>query len=126
MFPDYVFLMTMGLQAKNTLQLNGLDGKEFAAAIRDLLEKGRGKHRNIIQMGNSNCWKTFLLKHLTKIYPCFTSPTSGKFNWVGSEMSECVILNDFRWSDKIIPWGDFLNLLKGELIQVSVPKTRYA
>ena len=118
--------MTMVLQAKNTLQLNGLDGKEFAAAIRDLLEKGRGKHRNIIQMGNSNCRKTFLLKHLTKIHPCFTSSTSGKFNWVGSEMSECVILNDFRWSDKLIPWGDFLNLLKGKPIQVSVPKTRYA
>ena len=64
------------LPAKNTLQLNGLDPNEYAAAIWNLLEKGRGKHRNIISVGNSNCWKTFSLKPLTKIYPSFTSPTS--------------------------------------------------
>ena len=40
------------LQTKNTLQLNGLDPNEFAAAIRNLLEKGRGKHRNVIIVGN--------------------------------------------------------------------------
>ena len=68
------------LQAKNILQLNGLDPNEFAAAIRNLLEKGRGKHRNIILVGNSNWGKTFLLKSLTKIYQCFTSQTSGIFN----------------------------------------------
>ena len=43
-----------------------------------------------------------------------------------SDKSECAILNDFRWSDKIIPWADLLNLLEGEPIQVSVPKTHYA
>ena len=68
------------LHAKNTLQLNGLDPNEFAAAIRNLIEKGRGKHRNIILVGNSNYGKTFLLKPLTKIYQCFTSPASGTFN----------------------------------------------
>ena len=83
------------LQTKNTLQLNGLDPNEFAAAIRNLIEKGRDKHRNIL-VGNSHCGKTFLLKPLTKIYQCFTCPTSGTFNWVGAEKSECVILNDFR------------------------------
>ena len=31
------------LQAKNTLQLSGFDPNEFAAAIGNLLEKGRGK-----------------------------------------------------------------------------------
>ena len=83
-------------------------------------------NRNIILVGNSNYGKTFLLKSLTKIHHCFTSPTSGTFNWVGAEKSECAILNDFRWSDKIIPWADLLNLLEGEPIQVSVPKTHYA
>ena len=66
-------------------------------------------NRNIILVGNSNYGKTFLLKSLTKIHHCFTSPTSGTFNWVGAEKSECAILNDFRWSDKIIPWADLLN-----------------
>ena len=55
------------LHAKNTLQLNGLDPNEFAAAIRNLIEKGRSKHRNIILVGNSNYGKTFLLKPLTKM-----------------------------------------------------------
>ena len=112
------------LQAKNTLQLNGLDPNEFAAAIRNLLEKGRGKHRNIILVGNSNCGITFLLKPL--IYQCFTSPTIGTFNWVGTEKSECVILNDFRWSDKIMPSADLLNLLESEPVQIPVVKTHYA
>ena len=114
------------LQAKNTLQLNGLDPKEFAATIRNLIEKGRGKHRNIILVGNLNCGKTFFLELLTKTNQRFTSPTSATFNWVGAEKSECVILNDSRWSDKIIPWAHLLNLLEGEPIQVSVPKTHYA
>ena len=114
------------LQAQNTLQLNGLDLNKFTAAIRNRIEKGRGKHRNIILVGNSNCGKTFLLKPLTKMHLCFTSPTSGTFNWVGAEKSECVILDDFRWSDKIMPRADLLNLLEGELIQVSVLKTHYA
>ena len=75
------------LQTKSTLQLNGLDPNEFAAAIRNLTEKGRDKHRNIILVGNSNCGKTFLWKPLTKIYQCFNSPTSGTFNWVGPQKS---------------------------------------
>ena len=114
------------LQAKNTLQLNGLDPNQFAAAIRNFLEKGCVKHRNIILVGNTNCGKAFLLKPLTKIYQCFTSPTSGTFNWVGAEKLECPILNDFRCSDKIIPCADLLNLLEGEPIQVPIPKAHYA
>ena len=85
-----------------------------------------GKHRNIILVANSNCGKTFLLKLLAKIYQCFTCPTNGTFDWVGVETSECVISNDFKWSDKIIPWPDLLNLLEGEPIQAPVPKTHYA
>ena len=67
------------LQAKSTLKLNGLDPNEFAPATRNLIEKGRGKHRNIL-VGNSNCGKTFLLKPLTKICQFLTRPTSGTFN----------------------------------------------
>ena len=33
----------------------------FAAAMRDLLQFGRGKHRSIIIVGLTNCGKTFLL-----------------------------------------------------------------
>ena len=32
------------LQDQNTLQLNGLDPNEFAAAIRNFIKKGCGKH----------------------------------------------------------------------------------
>ena len=29
------------------------------------------------------------------------------FAWVGAQSCEGVFLNDFRWSEKIIPWHDY-------------------
>ena len=92
----------------------------------ELLEKGRGKHRNIMLVGNTNCGKTFLLKPLTKLYKCFQSPTASTFSWVGAVKSKCIFLNDFRWTEKVILWSDLLSLLEGEAIQVTVPKTHFA
>ena len=77
-------------------------------------------------VGTSNCSKTFLLKPLKKIFNCFVTLTKGTFNWVGAENSECVFLNDFRWSKKVVPWSDLLNLLEEKPIQVLPPKTHYA
>ena len=41
----------------------------FADAIRELLEKGRGRGRNIFIMGPTSSGKTFILKPLLDIYP---------------------------------------------------------
>ena len=113
-------------QAQDTLLKNDIDISLFTTAVKTALVQGRGKHRNVMLVGTSNCGKTFLLKPLKKIFNCFVTPTKGTFNWVGAENSECVFLNDFRWSEKVIPWSDLLNLLEGEPIQVPVPKTHYA
>ena len=113
-------------QAKQTLELNGIADDDFSGSILELIQKGRGKNRNILLVGNSNCGKTFLLKPLTQIFKCFQTPASSTFNWVGAEKSECVLLNDFRWSERVIPWSDFLNLLEGEVIHIPVPKTHFA
>ena len=40
----------------------------FGTAVRELLTLGRGKYRNIIIVGPSNCDKTFLLKPLESIF----------------------------------------------------------
>lgn len=112
--------------AHDTLRKNQIDAGVFSTAVYELLLKGRGKDRNVILVGPSNCAKTFLLKPLKNLYKCFITPTKGTFNWVGAEKSECVFLNDFRWSDRVIPWSDLLNLLEGEPIQVPVPKTHFA
>ena len=112
-------------QAEETLKLNQVCVEEFCAAVKNLLENGRGKGRNIMLVGPSNCGKTFMLKPLAKIFQCFQSPTTGTFNWVGAEKAECVFLNDFRWSEKVIPWSDLLNLCEGEKVQIPVPKTHF-
>jgi hypothetical protein len=40
--------------------------------------------------------------------------------------AECLFLNDFRWSQAIIPWHDLLLLLEGQLVHLPAPKTHYA
>ena len=47
--------------AEDTLTCNNLTGGSFQSAVRELLEKGRGKYRNILTYGSANCGKTFLL-----------------------------------------------------------------
>ena len=77
--------------------------------------------------GKSNCGKTFMLKPLRLIFECFEIPSHGTFNWVGAEQKECILLNDFRWSSKVIEWSDLLNVLEeGMVIHVPVPKTHFA
>lgn len=112
--------------ATEILQNNGIDQSVFTSAIMMCLEKGRGKKQNVIIVGPTNCGKTFLLKPLLSIYKTFVNPATGTFAWVGVENSEVVFLNDFRWSERIMPWADFLNLLEGAPIHISAPKTHYA
>jgi hypothetical protein len=112
--------------AKEVLTTNGTREREFANAIYTLLQKGRGKYRNVMLTGPANCGKTFLLKPLNMIYRTFTNPASGTFAWVGVQQAECIFLNDFRWNDKIIPWHDLLLLLEGEPVHFPAPKTHFA
>ena len=112
--------------AFETLHNNNLDVHDFCTAVKTLLIEGRGKGRNIYIHGNANCGKSFLLKPLSLVYNTFVSPASGTFAWVGAEKCEVVFLNDFRWSEKIIPWSDLLNLLEGAPIHIPAPKTHFA
>ena len=106
--------------------MNGIELTEFATAIYNLLDKGRGKYRNVMLTGPANCGKTFLLKPLNSIYHTFKNPATGTFVWVGVENAECIFLNDFCWNEKIIQWHDLLLLLEGKPVYFPVPKTHFA
>ena len=112
--------------ALNILQRNCIARDDFSAALRELLEKGRGKYRNIFLKGPANCGKTFLLNPLTVIYRTFLNPASTTFAWVGAELAEIIFLNDFRWSAQVLPWQGMLLLLEGQPVHFSAPKTHYA
>lgn len=108
------------------LERNGINREAFTQSIKVLLEKGRGKNRNILIVGPANCGKTFILNPLTKIYKVFLNPATATFAWVGAELAECIFLNDFRWSDQVITWHDFLLMLEGQLVHLPAPKTHYS
>lgn len=112
--------------ALNILHRNGINVQEFSGAVRCLLENGRGKYRNILVKGPSNCGKTFLLNPLTILYPTFSNPATSTFAWLGVESSEVIFLNDFRWSAAIIPWHNLLLLLEGQTVHFPAPKTHYS
>ena len=112
--------------AKEILGNNKINVYVFAEAIRTLLELGRGKNRNILLVGPANCGKTFLLNPPTEIYDTFLNPSSSKYAFVGAENKELIFLNDLRWSQEMIPWQEFLNLLEGQSVHLAAPKTHYA
>ena len=77
----------------------------------------------------SCCWD-FQLRYTissgnTEKKNVFVTPTKGTFNCVVAGNSECVFLNDFCRSEKVIPWSDALNFLEEELIQVLTSQTHY-
>ena len=112
--------------AMELLNNNNIARETFTNSIKTALEKGRGKYRNVMLTGPTNCGKTFLLNPLNKIYETFTNPASTSFAWVGAEKAEIVFLNDFRWSPQIIPWHDLLLMLEGQLVHLPAPKSHFA
>ena len=56
-----------------------IEREEFSTAIKELLDKGRVKGRDILLTRPANCGKTFLLNPLTKIFDAFCNPTTGSF-----------------------------------------------
>jgi len=112
--------------AEEVLVNNKIHPILFASAIRELLFKGRGKHRNIIITGPANCGKTFLLKPLENIYKCFLNPAKDKYAWVGSAEAEVILLQDFRWDPETIAWKTLLLLLEGETVKLPAPKNQFS
>ena len=119
---DKVWLR-MGLEV---LRNNNIDIDTFTRAIRTLLYQGRHKGGNILITGQHDCAKTFLLRPLTKIFNCFTNPSSGTYAFVGIQNKEVAFLNDFRHNEQMLPWQDFLNMLEGIEVHIPTPKTHYA
>ena len=93
--------------AEDVLANNYIDQGIFCKAVSQLLREGRGKHRNILLTGPANCGKTFLLGPVTEIFQCFQNPAASSFAWLGAEESEIILLNDFRWSQKVIEYKAF-------------------
>ena len=108
--------------ARETLSRNGLGLGEFSRAVVTLMTSGRGKHRNILITGPANCGKSFLLNPLQTIFRSFTNPAQNTFAWIGVEKAEVIYLNDLRYSEKLIPWNIFLQLLEGAEVRLSAPK----
>ena len=112
--------------AKETPRNNKINAYVFVKAIRTLLELGQGKNRNTLLLGPANCGKMLLLDPLTEIYDTFVNPSSCKYAFVGAENKELIFLKDLRWSQEMIPWQEFLNLLEGQSVHLAAPKTHYA
>ena len=111
--------------ARDILSRNNISEAEFCEAVRCLLSKGRGKYRNILIKGPANCGKTFMLDPLNSIYRSFKNPATTSFAWVGAQNCEIIFLNDFRWSEKVIPWHDLLLLLEGQTVHLPAPKSHF-
>ena len=100
--------------ATQLLNWNNVSRRAFSEAVKNLLEKGRGKFRNILLKGPANTGKTFLLNPLSLVYKTFSNPASST-GWVRAERAEVIFLNNFRWNQQIIPWHELLLMLEGQL-----------
>ena len=112
--------------AKQLLRWNHVSIEVFTEAVRNLLEQGRGKFRNILIKGPANTGKTFLLNPLNIMYKSFINPATSTFAWVGAEKAEVVFLNDFRWNTQIIQWHDLLLMLEGQPVHLPAPKSHFS
>ena len=84
------------------LQFNSLNPHTFAGYLKELLTKGRGKWRNLMIIGPTNCAKTFMLKPLNIIFRCFENPSNDKYAWVDADKADCILMQDFRYSKETI------------------------
>ena len=114
--------------ATEVLALNRIERNSFCGAVRNSLVHGRGKYRNVMLVGPTNCAKTFMFKPLVNILKehVFENPANDKFAWVGAGEAKVIMLNDFRWHKECIFWKDLLLLLEGETVKLPAPKNLYA
>ena len=111
--------------AKEVLMNNKIHPVVYATAIKQLLECGRGKFRNLLLVGPTNCGKSFLLRPLELLFKTFSNPASDKYAWVGADNAEVIYLNDFRWSKELIEWKSLLLLLEGDRVNLPAPKNHF-
>ena len=112
--------------ALETLCNNKLTISTFTSIMREALIKGRGKKRNIMIYGESNCAKSFLFRPLKLVFKAFINPGDTKFAWIGIIDVDVIFLNDIRYDEeKTMAWDKFLNLLEGEIVHINMPKTHY-
>ena len=102
--------------ALEVLRFNSINPHTFGGYLKELLKSGRGKWKNLMIIGETNCAKTFLLKPLKLIFNCFENPSNDKYAWVGANKAEIILMQDFRWSKETIAWKDLLLLLEGETV----------
>jgi len=84
-----------GLWYRSAIELlrsNSIEPYLYAAAMRGLLLKGRGKFRNFLLVGPTNCGKTFLLQPLCDLFKVFQNPARDKFGWVGADEAEVILI----------------------------------
>ena len=112
--------------AVDCLHKNHIHEVVFADAIRNLLIIGRSKFNNIMIIGDSNTAKSFILQPLDKIFDCFLNPAVDKYAWVGVNKKECILLQDFEFTDKLISWKTFLLMLEGAKVHLPAPKNQHA
>lgn len=108
------------------LEHNRIDVLTYAQSMRVLLEKGRGKRRNIMIIGPKDSGKTFLMDPIRFIFKTFLNPADDKYTWQDAEHCEAMFFNDFRWSKSMIRWNDLLVLLEGHPVRFPVPKNQRA
>ena len=68
-------------------------------------------------VGLANCGKTFKLKPMEQIYYAFFNPANNKYAWVGTDQTELIDIQYFRWSLELIYWKDLVHLLDGEIVK---------
>ncbi len=88
-------------QARDILERNSIEEQSFCDGVLTLLREGRGKFRNILITGPTNCGKSFLLQPLSQVYQAFQNPATTSYAWLGAELAEIIILNDFRWTPQV-------------------------
>ena len=68
-----------------------------------------------------------MLKPLKLIFSetILENPANDKYACVGSKKAKVFLLNDFRWSNDLIPWHDIQLFLEGETVKLPAPKNIY-
>ena len=98
----------------------------FANSLRELLEKGRGKYRNLLVTGEANCGKTFLFDPLRTVFKgALCNPSSTKFAWIGADIADVIFLNDYRWKPEQITWDQMLRFLEGQIGNLPAPMNHF-
>ena len=111
--------------AQQVLRNNQVHPFVFAETLRNLMIKGRGKHRNMMVIGPANCGKTFMFRPLSTLFNVFSNPAEDKYAWLETVDAEIIFLNDFRWSKDMIAWKELLLLLEGQPVHFPAPKNLY-